>query len=856
MSLANRAIRLMICGLMPAALAMAAPGDELVEAYLRQSQMDQLLEVQLESRLEHADSDDERDEVIRSLSALYLRQLRSVGQADPYREVVLTRADWLIQIADDVPLYELRLEVLVNAFVSNENAIELHQLGLLDSAQRQAAADAMGEAHDGLTRLLTETMPDEERLVRRRTSARTLDAEREVSDQIEVLRRMNSFGNYYLGWSGYGLAVLEDQYVENDTFEAFGWLLSAEGRMPQSKDLHLAAVEYDHVARSAIGVAMCYAQTEEYQFATTWLNGLLEQDDISPDVRNATELRLLRIHVLSESWNEALIQATRTRNQLDPDVLPVADARYVILKTLESKRHTDDSDAEKLVQTCIEDLVEQREIGHIVELYRRFDRIPMLGNGFIPNYARALAELEQGEEDGDPNYLNIADVLVRALRAKDADEYPEHRDDCRLKLAYTYVRADRPDQAIEQCQLVLDTSVDQQALEEARWIRIAALDHANALAGESSSTELEEAIRAFIDAHPSSDRTRTLVLRYAMRGVIDEQLAMDTLRAVPLDDPDAVAARHLQVQLQYRLLRRGGFTDLSLLRETRETISWLLEREQQGAGSSPEVLLSSLQIGIDLALRAQPSDPDEARRLIERARGLVDGQEGLQRVEPELISQLIRTELVQSRLDAALALLDELRVIDEQRAEEARVLILNAVVEKWRADPSGDSAQDVIDIAVPVLARITPKPPEPIGVQQSAMIEVVAHAAGFLHSQEQDDEMRALSLRLSKQVLERGHPSEPGLRRTAAIAGESVDTQTAMEAWLRLLAAYPQDDERWYEARYESLVAMNRIDPERAKATYAQFRTLNPTLGPSPWRERFVALFGTQGPERSDGGAP
>ena len=171
------------------------------------------------------------------------------------------------------------------------------------------------------------------------------------------------------------------------------------------------------------------------------------------------------------------------------------------------------------------------------------------------------------------------------------------------------------------------------------------------------------------------------------------------------------------------------------------------------------------------------------------------------------------------------------------------MLLLNHVINAWESGPDSEKASLLVRLGVTAIARGTPPKPQRFGVQQSALMEVVTQGAGLLYDQEQDEDMLALALRLSKHVLEFGQPSEPGLRLTAALARKNADTETALEAWLRLLAAYPQGDIRWYEARYESLALMQAIDPARALDTYRQYRILNPKPAPDPWAEKISSLF-------------
>lgn len=824
----------------------AGPADEQVERYLRESRMDQLLEVQLESRLEQADSDEERAAIGETLSELYLRQLRELDRADQYRQVVQIRARTLVDRLDSVPLHELRLELLIDQFLTHENAIELHQLLLLDDADRAIALSGIREAVRELDMLLASIDPDLERLRRRRTRTVGFAEQQEDDQQLATMQRLSSLGHYYQGWGGYGLAVLEDRHVGREPFIAFGWLLGAEGGMPQSKDLPQAAIEYEHVARAAVGVAMCYAQSEDTSIAAIWLRDLVDLESVPPQVREDAQMRLLRVLAMGSQWYDAIVQANLILNDSGNDALSVADARFITIMALTRPRGPDTERREQLAKLGIEQLIAQREIGHVVDLYKRFDRLPLLREGFIPNYARALAELERAEADErSPQYLTLGQLFSEALKASDADAYPEQRDDCRLKMAYTLIRADRPTDAIRHCQAILESSIDEETLEEARWVQIAALDRVNTLANKPSSDELDQAVREYVETYPSSDRTAKLVLRHAMRGTLDEQLAIDTLRSIDHSDPIAVPARRTLLQLQYQLLRRVRFTDQRMLDEARELASWLIDRQPQGEADeqSPQNMAGVLQIAIDLALRDSPPDTAFARSQIEQARLLIGSQPSLQAIEPEMLMQLLRTEMIDDRFEAALSVLDELRVVDPNRAGDAQMLVLNILVDQWSIAHSPRVAQLLVEVGSPVIARVAPRSDERITVQTSALMEVIADAALSLAEDDDNEPMLELAYRFSEQVLTQGQPSEPGLRRTADLAQRLSDNQTRLEAWLRLLAAYPQDDDRWFEARYESLAVMQLIDPARAYDTFKQYKVLNPSLGPAPWNQRIADLF-------------
>lgn len=860
----NRAPMLLLVAML-APISRASPGDESVELYLRGHGMDTLLEVQLESRLDEAQSNDKRAEIAENLAQLYLTQLRATDSDDPYRQVLVIRARDLLSRVSAAPLFDLRIELFINDYALGEDAVELYQLGLLEESGRDQTVQSFIEISRGLRAIMSSIEPELNRLTRRRGQSVGTDEAQEIAAQIETKRRLHSLAAYYMGWSGYGIAVLEDRHVEDTTFIAFAWLLGGEGSMPQQAELRHAAIEFEHVARAAIGVAMCYAQSENESLALAWLNELIDSNAVSDEVRSAAESRKLRVLAASRDWYKAHTYIYEISDADAGAYLSVPDARFVAMRALDSRvsglpGKGGEEQAVKVATLGIEHLVGRGEIGHVVDLYQRYERLPLIASGFIPNYARAIAELEQAEANGLQNrYLDIAGQFNQALQSPDASAYPEHREDCRLKLAYTLIRADRPQDAVEQCDQIIERSIRAEAIQEARWLKLAALDRQNVISGKASSPELDQAVRAFVEAYPDAPRTTKLVLRHAMRGTLDEQFAIETLAGIAQDDPIAIPARRTLVQLQYQTLRSTGFADQAMLKNTRELIDWLLQQptDADSNQSTAQTQMAILRIGIDLALRDTPSDPQRARVLIEVAQSRLGTVPSMTQLEAELLVRSVQIALIEDQIDLALATIDRLRGIDQEQAEYAELLTLNRVIERWDDSRLALDAERLTGFGVSVLARMTPKAPEHIGIQTSRLAEVISDAAELLGSTRNNPSMTQLALRLSKQIIERGSPSEPGLQRTARLAESLKDRDTQLEAWLRLLASYHQDDERWYEARYESLRVMMMIDPTRAIETYQQYKVLNPTLGPAPWNQRIATLFNETAPDsvNSTGGA-
>ncbi len=864
-------VGLIACLGMSAAGALASPGDEQVAAYLKANNMISLLEVQLEDRIRSAKDEAERSELIEELSDVYLGQLRAFDQGDPYRQIVMNRAKSLVDRMGSAPMYELRLAILIEGYLGVDAKVELARLELLEPQQRADAIEGLVELSRGLKALVSKLDPEVARLERSRARAQRSNTPK---DRMELsdLRRFRSLGHYYHAWTGYALAVLKDQHVPSDVFVSFGWLLGGEGDLPQFSVFNETTLEFEHVAWAAIGVGLAYTQSNDPLTGRAWVRLVADSSYADPDVAASAQDHLLQIMAEDRDWIDAyqlalLIQKLRGKAYL----MRAGDARFLALRSLEALQsgrvgRGGAGEATKVAQYAIGQLIEQDEIGHVLDLYRRFGSLPMVAQSFIANYARALGALNEAEQAGDSGmYASVASLFAQALKSPDADRFPDERDDCALKLAYAEIRSRRAVEAIKVCDRLIEESVNAQVIEEARWMRIAAIDSININAGRATSDELDEAVREYIVAYPTTPRSAQLILRYAMQGTIDSQVAIDTLLSIGDDDPIVLPARRTLVQLQYKRLRAIGFTDPVLLGEVLEMVRWI-ERAQPGDVDGLDEARSrmgTIRIGLDLALRASPAEIEFADELIARGMGLMSFDASLGAYRSELVYRQVELAVLDHRVRDAMDLLVELGSLDPNKARSARILIFNDSLALWKSDKDERAARRLVDLGTALLADQTPAYPEPLGLQVSGIAETIAEASAYLWQTKDEIEARDLALRVSLLVLDRGQPSEPGLRRTAWLAGQVKDYAHELEAWLMLLAAYPAGDDRWYEARYASLRVMKHVDFSRALRAYDQYRVLHPDLGPAPWNEKIAGLFGDQAPASAgssdgadDGGAP
>lgn len=839
--------------------AQATPEDDLVAQYLQSHNMTSLLKVQLQDRIERAKSSDEREALATQLSLIYLDELKNTRPDDPYRQMILIQAQTLIESMGQSSMYGLRIELIIYEYQSYESAVELHKIDLLDPEKRQQARRSFEDLRrrlKNLTNRLDIEVAKAEKASRKRSDDDTeAKAQR---DRLADLRRYKSLAHYYAGWAGYSLSALNDTHIPADVFESFGWLLGGRGKQPTILDHQRSTFKYEHVARAAIGIALSYTQSGDLSNARDWLEYVIESPATAPDIVEHAQNKLIQILIEYRQWSLAHETVIEVYANRELNSMSVADARFIALYSLKGFEESTDSQAKNytklLAKLAINQLLERGEIGHVLDLYARFDSIPILSNSFVSLYAQGLKELNRVEShEVSTGYSSSANLFSRALKADDAKDYLAQRNDCKLKLAYCLIQSANPEQAAKICQQVIHETGDDQTIEEARWIRIAALESAHA-----PQNRIDQAVREYLFAYPSTTKSAKLILRYALRGTVDSSIAIETLESINDDDQLAVVARRMLVKIEYEHLRSTQFADQSLIAKTLDQINWIRTQEPETIEdiNDANARMNLARIALDLALRQDPFDQPRAQDLLEYGVSLLAFDSSFEPYRAEFLYRQLEIAIKSNRLDSVDTLLSQLNVIDEAKAKNARLLLFQHALESWDQLQSTHHAQRVVSLGVRVLAEQSPKPPSPLRLQISGTAQRVAICAAYLHSNSNQPDMLDLASRLLSLVMDRGQPNEIGLRLATKVFQQTNESDSELKAWNLLLGAYPTTDPLWYEARYETLRLMKDRDFQAALKAYDQFRLLHPSLGPSPWNQQIAALFGDSPPQSPDGEAP
>ncbi|RMH29816.1 MAG: hypothetical protein D6692_02845 [Planctomycetota bacterium] len=829
------------CAHMP---CRGVPPDQTERALEAQGMLD-VLEARLLEQFRDAQDEQERAGLIARLEDFYLDRIRSEPAGSPVRSALIDRAWRVVEAASEDQALELRLTLLVESYLVIERQAALDEVGLLSDADRRDAIATLSTVSARLRSIASLVTVRANRSLR---LARGSESEA-ATERMNTDLRLRSLSNYYAGWSGLMLSLLENRRPDNAVFEAFGWLLVGEGVVPSLENLRDASLEYEHVARAAIGVARAKHQAGDSAMADLWLRRVIESPSVPDEIAVQARYRRIRIAADSGGWDNVLTQLFEHLGTADDrEPLPVGEARFLALRALQASRERPSTPAESVARLALDDLVSRGEIGHVLDLRERFGRLPLLSDGFVSKYANALDLLSNAESTGSPvRYIAAAESFESSMKTEDAERFTDQRDDAALKRVYCLVRGGRPAQAADAAAELLEKSRSPQFDEEALWLRVVALD---ATEDVRRIDQLRSAVLAYLARYPGSERARKLLLRHAGTDVLAADRALDELRDIPDDDPLALEARRVIARLAYREWTARGRRDDASRQGVIAAVMWIWERTDRVPSNDSQTRRADLdlnRIAIDAALATEPRLPAAAGEAIERADAIIRSDPSLAGFGPELT--LRRVEWLSSigRLDEADAEADRLRSAADPKAANADRIILREAFQRLDdgvRNPLIDRI--VLQIGSRVADELIPPAPQRLSAQASGVLARVIGVAARVGA-DRDDARQPLVLTLGSVLLERGSPTPQAARDIAGVAAALGESELEAFAWSALLSASSPDEESWWEARYHTLRLLAAADPARAEAVYEQHKVLHPIGGVAPWAARIDALFAPGG---------
>lgn len=865
-----------------------ADPDAALEAYLERLELRSLLADQLEKRLPKTPKD-RRGPIVERLGRLYV-ELLSRAQTAEQRKAWQQRGEALLASAPEVDSFELRLNLLKAVYFRAEELAERVRLRLA-STQETAEADAT-------MRSLAQQFNEVGLKVNRRVDAlerseQLADSPDKLATELAESRRLRSLAYYYAGWANVYLATLSPrEQAATDALRCFGWLIgggggangtSAAAVRPASVDrLQPAMLQYEHIARTAVGCALASALKGNDAEALRWLDAVEEEAQTPDAVRKQVPSRRLIVLAAANRWYDVDLLVRRMRKAdrtgTGPNLTPLdpATARLLAVLALEADKRTNVDLIERLARTALGDLVAARQTAQVIDLVSRYGTAALGEAGFIVNFVRGAQAYEEARKlqiatgpsaaDDEPTtdaalinkYRAAADLLGAADAQADAPEFAAERTKARLMRGRALFFGSAFSPAAEAFYSAFELAGRVQG-EEPLWLSILSLERGQREAPNAAlTTRLSQAVALFLSTYPESDKGARLVLLQTQTGDIPDEEAIKILSAVARDSPVYPAARRQVARLLYSRFRAASSSEREFAAQRFVAVGeevLALERPLAMEGQGPEAvqaaeryLMRARQL-LDAMLSVSTPDAQRASTLLDSLRSVtVYNSLDTKAIQPELLFRQMQIAVARGDLNAAEKAAITLIPLPDAAAfaPAAERAIYRAAAPRFKPGSDQPDSFEAARLMVVFGLRIIDR----LGSGSSVLADPaavnlysnVAAAAADRWRSQNDQPARDLAVRLDKALLVSSPRLEPALRRLSQTAEAAGDTPAALSAWRTLLDAAQPGSPGWFEAQHESIRLLAVIDPARARQAFEQFRVLYPDLGPEASRDKFVGL--------------
>lgn len=868
------------------------PGEEppprsVIEQYLADRGLNRLLAAHLLERLKSTEGP-ERLLIADRLGSIYVGLL-DAATTEIERSTWESQGQDLLRQVPEADSFNLRLNLAKARYLLAEDTAEKYRIRLVSPEDKQEAERALRAVNATFLDIAAKLNRRVEQLERQEASGRDEDGAA-LRAQLADSRRLRSLAHYYAGWSSYYVAFLSGRPQSiPEALVSFGWLLNASGgREPTLERLPSSLLRYEHVARAAIGVAMCEALRGRDTTAERWLEAIELADGVPDHIVRQLFVRRMVVLAGAGRWNDLQILVTRRRGQGESaKPLDVGEARLLAVLTLDALDRWSLPRGKELAQSladaALTDLITLGEVRHVQDLVGKFGSAPLAGDGFIVQYIRGLqiyerartAHQESGENPDEPStrdavinqYRAAATALDAALGAADVARFGEERSNGALLrgLATFYagdlrLAADRFEQAFQTA-----GQRDPRRAEDALWMAIVALDKAV----ERGQTGLRERFvglgSLYLQKFPQTQRAAKLLLRQSSSGMISEEKAVEILLAIEPGSPLHETARRQCANLLYTIYRRsrGSDRDFAALRfaEVAEEVIRLDRRRlaessaKDGAEIVTQVMARVRQV-LDAVLGMTAPDLERADKAIE-AFDLIVASAGYDtsKIEDEITYRRFQIALFRGNAAEVTRQHDRLRAIKGPFSDRADRLMYNRALAAARApDAPAQALRDVVTHGLRVMEQFGRTADALKDPAVFSLHNTVADAAATVYAQSRDSSMLEVATAIDRELLKLGDSPLKVLRRYAELGEIAGDKAGALDCWRTILAGAGTTAPEWFEARYHTIRLLIETDAARAREVMAQYKVLHPDFGPEPWGTKLKELDARLGSPSSPSG--
>ncbi|MFG0305849.1 MAG: hypothetical protein ACF8Q5_06510 [Phycisphaerales bacterium JB040] len=832
------------------------------ERELRRLGLDAPLAARLEARFDALPqaADEQRVEVAEQLAEVYIRLLSQDAPPIP-KDELRSKAQRLIIAVPGEATVGLRLTLAVARYASIETDAERERFNRLAPERAREVADQLRALRGEFASTARDLDTRVERLERlrrgRARSGREFDP-----GPLDEATRYRSLSSYYAAWCGYYLSRLDDEpELASMAIEDFGRLLDSPDETPTLDRLPIVLLRYDPVARSALGVAMCYAVLDNTDLALSWIRTLREASSFPDHLESELDTRTAQILLETQRWTELRDFLER----LDPKSnLSVAEWRLVVdtaLYALESRTLSGNraTAAESLSGAALRYLLTSDNLPVVLDIARAHPNLPLDGTGFAIKYVKGVeafqtaqrAHEQRGEELSEPTahpqvatlYRGAARQLTAALQAADAPGFESEQAACAHLAGQAQFAAGDLEEAAETLERAYALATSPADAEGPLWLAIAVLDRLDAEGDASAGRKRNELAQTYLERYDNTERAG-LLLRLVGQDIVDPDRAIEILGEIPPGATYADAAAQYRASLTYTEWKNAPPADRArLARIYLPLASALIDRDAEslrspdpdddGPGRTARRVLLTARRALDVALSSDPPELDSAEATLRKVESLErDRLIDPSADAPEFGFRRVQIALASDRLGDADDQLELLRILTGPFADAAERLVYTDALDRLDLRPGDPGAlARVVASGRRVLSQLE-RPGAAGAASRAGVMNSIADAAYALWTRERDESMRDLALRLDTEAFNADIAAGPAVLRLAALAEQTLDLDLASRAWLRLMATSRPPDPQWFTARANSIRLLAEIDPDRAIAAIRQHRVLYPTLGP------------------------
>jgi tetratricopeptide (TPR) repeat protein len=858
--------------------AAADAPDSSFELYLRDRELRSVLAAYWHSSLESASPAD-KAEIARKLGRLYVQMLSAASTPDERRSLEAAGRRLLEQVPGAEPL-DLKLDLARVTYLKAEQLLEDHRVRLATPEQvgeAQRILRNVGPIFESVAARAHQRVEQLERVEKSGRESETAEFRAELADA----RRLRSLARYYRAWAEYYLAYATgDLTLASEAVNDFGWLLGTGGGRPASVErMAKGLLRYPHVARAAVGCALCASLRGNDVEAVRWLDAVEESTEITDDL--VAELPERKIVVLGAArrWSDLDVLVKRIRLSAKdgaPQLLSPRQARLVAVIGLEAAmdpvtRTRAGDIVQEVAKSGLADLVAHGEVGHVLNLVTQFGTEALGDKGFLVFYARGLQSLDRARQShtqagGTPDvpaqdsgtinrYREAARLLDEALKSDDTARFAKDAADASIKRGLALYGAGDLEESATVFASLLDKVPTPAQNKDALWYAIVSLDRAVELGKLSLQQERDRLAVLYIERFPGTVEAAKLLLRRAGAGRLPDTQVVETLLAVPADSPLYLASRGEASRILYLIFRRSRadrdfaavrFADVAepLLQSDR-TAALETKDRAEAARAAEQTILRVRQL-CDALLSSSSPDIKRAERALEvydelKARlGMTTPQ-----IDEEIAYRRLQIAVISGDFAEVERKADALRAGTGPFARAGLRLVLSRAAERFTAAPEDlNAARRVLIYSERVLPELDAADPKLADGSHVSVLNTTAEAAAAVWRLDKDTASRDRAIVIDRRLFDAGKHSRKTLRRLAELSEAAADRPTALEAWRTLAAGTEPATPDWYEARYNAIRVLSMIDPPRAREALDQHRILYPTLGPEPWDAKFAELDG------------